>query len=145
MGGGYCAPLLALLIALAAGHYLHAQGNEPQSGQIAPELVGKWCYINLAAGSSDGITSSCITLNADGSYEATLDRATLPSANSLSGIQDSDSGKWWVKGSRIFYNSSTNGLGSFVVQKMNHPRLENTPMILLNGIGFATASSHDRW
>lgn len=122
-----------------------AQGNEQQSGQVSTDLVGKWCFINLAAGTSDAITNSCVTLNADGTFEANLDRSMLPNANSFVGIQDSDSGKWWAKGDRIFYNSSANGQGSFVFQKMNHPRLENTPMIVLNGIAFATASSHDPW
>jgi hypothetical protein len=119
-----------------------AQGTEQQSRQISTELVGKWCFINLT---SNAITNSCVTLNGDGTFEANLDRSMLPNANSFVGIQDSDSGKWWAKGDRIFYTSSANGEGSFAFQKMNHPRLENTPMIVLNGIAFATASSHDPW
>ena len=136
--------LLALLITLIAGYHLQAQGNE-QSGVVPPEFVGKWCYVNLAANTTDAVTNSCITLNADGSFEAVLDRSTLPSLNSFSVLQDSDFGKWWVKGNRIFYNSSSNGQGSFVFQKMRHPRLENSPMLVLNGVAFATASSHDPW
>lgn len=122
-----------------------AQGNEQQSAPTAPELAGKWCYVNLNASTNDAPTNSCFTLNADGSFEATLDRSTLPGDNSFSGIQDSDYGRWWVKGNRIFYNSTVNGLGSFVFQKMKHPRLENTPVLVLNGIPFVTASSHDPW
>ncbi len=132
-----------LMVFIEAG--LFAQGNEQPNGQIAPELIGKWCFINLAGGTGDVITNLCITLNADGTFEAVLDRKMLPNANSFGSLQDSDYGKWWVNGNRIFYNSSVNGRGSFVYQKMNHPRLENTPMIMLNEIAFATASSHDPW
>lgn len=135
----------SLLFSILLRTNLLAQGNEQQNIPIAQELVGKWCYINLAAGTSDAITNSCITLNADGSFEANLDRSVLPNVNSFPGIQDSDYGKWWVKVNRIFYNSNANGQGSFVFQKMNHPRLDNAPMLVLNGIAFITASSHDPW
>ena len=118
-----------------------AQNNDQP---IAQELVGKWCYINLEV-TNDVITNSCITLNADGTFEATLDRSTIPNGASTPNLQDNDSGKWWVKGSRLFYNSSSNGQGSFTLEKMNHPRLENTPMIVLNGAAFATVSQKDAW
>jgi hypothetical protein len=119
-----------------------AQSNEQS---IPQELVGKWCYINLEI-TNDQITSSCLTLNADGTFEAVLDRSSLPNSSSLPpNFQDTETGKWWVKGNQMFYSSSSNGQGSFSLQKMNHPRLENTPMIVLNGIAFATASSKDAW
>jgi len=121
---------------------LSAQSNDQQ---IAPELVGKWCYINLSTTTADAITNSCITLNVDGTFEAVLDRKMLPNANSFSNLQNSDYGKWWVSNNRFFYNSTSNGQGSFDFQKINHPKLENTPMIVFNGIAFATASSHDSW
>lgn len=121
---------------------LFAQNNDQQ---IAPELVGKWCFINLSTNTSDEITNSCITLNADGTFEATLDRKMLPNSTSFGNLQDSDYGKWWVSNGRIFYNSNSNGQGSFAFQKMNHPRLENTPMIVCNGIAFATTSNHEPW
>ena len=119
-----------------------AQSNDQS---IPQELVGKWCFINLEI-TNDLITNSCLTLNADGTFEAVLDRSTIPSASSLPpNFQDTDTGKWWVKGNRLFYNSTSNGQGSFTLQKVNHPRLENTPMIVLNGISFATASAKDAW
>ncbi|MBI1769507.1 MAG: hypothetical protein HY015_02880 [Bacteroidetes bacterium] len=117
-----------------------AQSDQP----IAQELVGKWCYINLEV-TNDLITNSCITLSADGTFEATLDRSTIPNGATIPNLLDNDNGKWWVKGNRLFYNSSGSGQGSFSLQKANHPRLENTPMIVLNGISFATASSKDAW
>ena len=111
---------------------------------IAQELAGKWCFINLNT-TADVISNSCITLNADGTFEATLDRSTLPQGTSLPTLQDNDYGTWWAKGNQIFYKSSSNGQGSFVFQKVNHPRLENMPMIVISGVAFAAASPHDPW
>jgi hypothetical protein len=142
---GPAAFLFAMTLLILAAADLFGQNNEPQTGQIAPELVGKWCFINLTTNTADAVTNSCITLNADGTFEVSLDRATLPNAASFSGLQNSDYGKWWVTGNRIFYNSATNGQGSFAFQKMNHPHLENMPLVVINGISFATASSHEAW
>ncbi|MGC4021771.1 MAG: hypothetical protein QM734_07420 [Cyclobacteriaceae bacterium] len=111
---------------------------------IAPELVGKWCYINMTT-TNDAITSSCITLNDDGTFEASLDRSTLPRGIQFPAIQDNDYGKWWVVESRIFYKSSTNGQGNFFFEKVNHPRLDHTPMIVISGVSFATSSPRDPW
>ncbi len=121
---------------------LCAQNNDDQP--IAPELVGKWCFMNIAGSTADALTSSCITLNADGTFEANLDRNSLPNANAIPALQNSDYGKWWVINNRL-YNSSANGQGSYSFQKVNHPRLQNTPLIVINGIAFVTASSHDPW
>jgi hypothetical protein len=134
--------ILAASLLIFFGTDLFAQNKDQQ---IAPELVGKWCFINLLSNTSDEITNSCITLNADGTFEATLDRKMLPNATSFGNLQDSDYGKWWVSNNRIFFNSTSNGQGSFEFQKLNHPRLENTPMIVCSGIAFATASNHEPW
>ncbi len=135
---------LALLVFLALAYFpLLAQNDNEQ--KIAPELVGKWCFMNITGSTADVLTNSCITLNADGSFEASLDRSALPNANSMPELQSSDYGTWWASGNRLYYNSSTNGKGAYSFQKVNHPRLPNTPMILINGIAFVTASSHDAW
>jgi len=112
---------------------------------ILPELVGKWCYISETASVADGHSYSCIILQADGTYEATLDRSTLPNGTSFPIAQDTDRGTWWVKDNRLFYNSESNGQGSFFFQKRNHPRNESIALLVVNGLLFATASSHDPW
>jgi hypothetical protein len=134
--------ILFALFVILVGTDLRAQGNDQK---IAPEIVGKWCFINLSSNTKDAITNSCITLNDDGTFEAVLDRKMHPNGASFGNLQDSDYGKWWVNNNRIFFNSISNGQGSFEFQKVNHPRLENTPMIVVSGIAFATASSHDPW
>ena len=124
-----------------------AQGNsEALPGQVAPELVGRWCLVDPANPSANTITNSCITLNADGSYEIHLDRTGSVNASAFhSNIQESDYGTWRVSADRIHYNSSSQGNGSFRLQKANHPRLENTATIVLDGMVFCADFVHDPW
>ncbi|MBS1489012.1 MAG: hypothetical protein JSS93_00625 [Bacteroidetes bacterium] len=112
---------------------------------ISPELVGKWCYISETVSVAEVHGNSCIILQADGTYEATLDRSSLPNGTPFSVAQDTDRGTWWVKDNRLFYNSELNGQGSFFFQKRNHPRNESIALLVVNGLLFATASSHDPW
>lgn len=135
---------LKILYFIATSWFSACANAQSNDQPVAPELVGKWCYINVAV-TTDLITNSCITLNSDGTYDAALDRSTLPNGTQLPNLQENDSGKWWAKDNRLFYNSANNGQGSFSLQKVNHPRLENTPMIVLNGVAFATVSSKDAW
>lgn len=132
--------LLSFVVIVFSALACNAQSEDKP---VPTELVGKWCYVNIDAGNT-GPSASCFTLNQDGTFEATLDRSTLPSGSNFSG-SDNDSGSWWVKGNRLFYNSQSNGQGSFTLQKVNHPRLENTPMIVLNGISFASDSPRSPW
>jgi len=122
--------------------WLHAQSADQP---VAAELVGKWCFMNVVTTTADTPTNSCITLNADGTYEATIDRSTLPQGNALPAFPDTDSGRWWVRGNRLFYQSGSKGDGSYFFQKVNHPRSPDVPMVVINGITFVTASSHGAW
>ena len=142
LGNRLITPIFFASVFAFAETGLQAQNNDQQ---VAPELVGKWCYMDLATNTTDAVSNSCITLNADGSFDAVLDRKMLRNGNAFGNLQDTDYGKWWVNGNRIFYNSPMNGQGSFGFQKVNHPRLENIPMIMINGVAFATASSHEPW
>ncbi|MBS1952513.1 MAG: hypothetical protein OJF59_001861 [Cytophagales bacterium] len=112
---------------------------------IAQEMVGKWCYISETAATDNNHSNSCITLQADGSYEAVLDRSSFANGTPFPISQDADRGTWWVKDNRLFYNSDSNGESSFAFQKQNHPRNESIPLIIVNGIMFATASAHEPW
>jgi len=138
------AAIVAFLTFLSAPVF--AQGNDPQQGQIAPELVGKWCYIKTGSSTLDEMSNSCITLNGDGTYELNLERSLMINSNSaFQGLQEADSGTWWVKDGWIYYNSSSQGKGSMRYEKVNHPRIESTPTIVLNGIIFCPASPRDPW
>ena len=124
--------------------YVRAQSDDKPPGQVAPELVGKWCYLKPAAESIESLTNSCITLNADGTYELNLDRSVM-SGRAFAGVQNTDYGTWSVQEGRIFYNSSSQGKGSMRFVKANNPRLDNTPTVILEGAVFCPASPRDPW
>jgi hypothetical protein len=135
------APMLFVLIRASAQDADHA-------GKIAPELVGKWCYYNLGNGDEGKLSNTCVTLNADGSYEFFVDASTLVKVNSMfPGVpaQQTDYGTWWVRDNSIYYNSQSKGSGSFQFQKMNNPQDKTMPMIVLNGATFAPAVPRDPW
>lgn len=125
-----------------------APSNNVGSGNVAQELVGKWCYVNVNSTSSGGSsTSNCITLNADGSYEYYGESSRSVNTTSFYGgtsSQSSDRGTWYVQGDRIYYNSPTRGQGSYQLQKQNHPK-NGDPMILLDGETYVTFYNKSPW
>ena len=101
--------------------YVCVLAQDIHQRKIAPELVGKWCYINLSNGSNATPSGTCITLNDDGTYEFFLDGSGMTKANSFfpgTALQERDSGTWTSQGNTIFYNSSSHGEGSFQFQKV---------------------------
>lgn len=123
--------------------------DQSGKGQVAMELVGKWCYVNVNSYNSGGSSSStCITLNADGTYEYYSESSRSVSTPDLYGgtsSQNSDRGTWYLQGDRIFYNSQTQGSGSYRLEKRNHPKNVNDPMIVLDGEAYVTAYNKPPW
>lgn len=117
-------------------------------GNIAQELVGKWCWTNVTTTNSGGSTSSrCIVLNANGTYEYASERSMDTNTNTFyagTSSQGSDRGTWYVQGDRIYYNSQTTGQGSYQLQKMNHPK-NRDPMIVLDGETYVTFYQKPSW
>jgi hypothetical protein len=111
-------------------------------------LVGKWCYMKVSSSYSGGSsTEECITLKEDGTYSYYYESSRSVNTSDLSGgtaSQDSDSGTWWVEGNQIFYNSRTQGQGSYQLEKRNYPKTGD-PMIVLNGRTFVTAYNRPGW
>jgi hypothetical protein len=135
---------LALLLAVFPWA-TSAQSTAELPGKVDSQLVGKWCYINPSAG-NETLTNSCITLNDDGSYEIRLDKSVMPVvAASFPGAQDIDYGRWAISDNRVYYRSDARGPGSLSLMRANHPRLENMPTVILDGMVFGTASGHDPW
>jgi hypothetical protein len=124
--------------------------NAQVSGKhVAPELVGKWCYVNVNSTNSGGSsTEQCITLQADGTYEYYSESSRSVNTNAYSGgtnSQDSDRGTWSYDGSRIHYTSTMgNGSGSYLLEKRNHPK-NNDPMIVLDGQTYVTQYQKAPW
>ncbi|MBL7870189.1 MAG: hypothetical protein JNM78_01155 [Cyclobacteriaceae bacterium] len=117
-------------------------------GNVAQELVGKWCWTNVTTTNSGGSTSSrCIVLNANGTYEYASEQSMDTNTNAFyagTSSQGSDRGTWYVQGDRIFYNSQTNGQGSYQLQKINHPK-NHDPMIVLDGEAYVTFYQKPAW
>lgn len=119
--------------------------QNPAGGNIAPELVGKWCYMSNSLNSS---TNKCITLNADGTYIYNSESSRTVSTPDLYGgtaSQGGDRGTWYVQGDRIYYNSQTQGQGSYRLEKRNHPKNVGDPMIVLDGEAYVTATLKAPW
>lgn len=119
-----------------------------KAGQVAQELVGKWCWTNVNSTNTGGSSSSeCIVLNANGTYEYASERSMDTNTSTFyagSSSQSADQGTWWVQGDKIFYNSPARGQGSYQLQKQNHPKTGD-PMILLNGEPYVTFYQKQPW
>jgi hypothetical protein len=127
-----------------AGPVVSANKNAG-GGDIAQELVGRWCYMSNSLSSS---TNRCITLNADGTYTYNSESSRTVNTAELYGgtsSQGEDRGTWYVQGDRIYYNSQTQGQGSYRLEKRNHPKNVSDPMIVLDGEAYVTATLKAPW
>ena len=128
---------------------VYKKGSVPAAntgkGGVAMELVGEWCYMNMSTNSQ---SSRCIILNADGTYRYTSESSRSVNTDTFSGgtsSQGADQGTWYVQGDRIYYNSQTNGTGSYRLEKRNHPKNVSDPMIVLDGESFVTTTLRQPW
>ena len=121
------------------------QNNPATKGGVALELVGEWCYMNMNTNSQ---TSRCIVLNGDGTYVYKSESSRSVNTPDLYGAtssQGGDRGTWYVQGDRIYYNSQTSGQGSYRLEKRNHPKNVNDPMIVLDGEPYVTTTNRAPW
>jgi hypothetical protein len=117
------------------------------SRSIPADLVGKWCWINVNSNSSFA-SGNCIMLNSDGSYKYNSETSQTVNTQPITAgtaVQAGDQGRWWVEGDRIFYSSVTQGQGSYKLEKRNHPRNSDDPMIVLDGQSYMTATLRQAW
>jgi hypothetical protein len=127
------------------------KGKEPNTtmpGNGSAELAGKWCFVNVTSTNSGGSSADeCITLHANGTYEYYSESSMSVNTNDFAGgtnSQSSNKGTWRVQGDRIYYNSQTQGQGSYQLQKINHPRTGD-PMIVLDGKSYVTQVQRAPW
>jgi len=115
---------------------------------IDASMAGKWCFVNVTTTNSGGVSSDeCITLNADGTYQYYSERSMSANTSSFSSgtsSQNSDTGTWWVEGSKVFYQSQTLGQGSYILEKRNHPKTGD-PMIVIDGRAYVTFYNKAPW
>lgn len=127
-------------------------GSNQQStgtGQVAMELVGKWCFTNVNSYNQGASSSSeCVTLNADGTYLYYSESSRSVNTSDYAGgtaSQNEDRGTWYVQGDRLYVHSQTIGDASYKLEKRNHPKNVNDPMIVLDGRTFVTAYNKPPW
>ena len=133
-----------------SGVSVDGSAHTNQAGGVDQDLVGKWCYVDVSNiyGSSTSSSSSCITLNANGTYEYYSESSrsvNTPGYYGGTNSQGSDQGTWYVQGDRIYYNSQSKGPGSYRLEKRNHPKNVNDPMIILDGTAYVTAYQKAPW
>lgn len=130
--------------------YIRPQGAQNtqisgDKGVVAMDLVGEWCYMDMNTNSQ---TRRCITLNANGTYVYSAESSRSVNTNEMYGgtaSQSGDQGTWYVQGDRIYYNSQTQGPGSYRLEKRNHPKNVNDAMIVLDGEPFVTTTLRPPW
>lgn len=115
---------------------------------VDQSMAGKWCYVNVTTTNSGGVSSDeCITLNTDGTYQYYSERSMSANTSSFSSgtsSQNSDTGTWWVDGGKVFYQSQTQGQGSYALEKRNHPKTGD-PMIVIDGRAYVTFYNKAPW
>ena len=128
--------------------------SQNSQGVIAPELVGKWCYVNVSSGSSSSwSTDECITINSDGTYEYYYESSGSVSGYNQygdqtfaggTGSQNSDRGTWRLAGNTLYVQSQAKGSQTLTLQKINNPK-NGDPMIVIDGRAYVTYYQKPSW
>jgi hypothetical protein len=124
-----------------------ASGGGGGNGQ---ELVGKWCKgSNFTANSGGGSSRmTCIELRPDGSYTYHSEGSMSAQAPGMWGgtaSQSADAGRWRFESGRLVAVSQRGQTSSYALEKRNHPKNRNDPMICLDGDCYTTAYNRRPW
>jgi hypothetical protein len=120
-------------------------GGGGGGGGSHPELAGTWNYLsNVTALDGGRTTESYVTLNADGSY---VWHWEVVDTNSLGGAwgQEDDRGTWSATDSSLTLRSNEGRTSTMTLEKRNHPKNTNDPMIVLDGKAYVTATTRSPW
>lgn len=114
------------------------------------ELVGKWCKgSNFSANSGGGSSRmTCIELRGDGSYLYNSEGSMSAYGGGMYGAtasQSGDAGRWRYEGGRLVAVSQRGQTTSYALEKRNHPKNRNDPMICLDGDCYTTAWRKNPW
>jgi hypothetical protein len=119
--------------------------EEAGQGSVRPELVGKWCWINVTTANQGALQSSrCIVLSANGAYTYAGQSDTY-NPNGSAASQSSDSGTWTATETTLTAHSRTGKTTTYRLEKRNHPKNTRDPMIVLDGQPFVTATARPAW
>jgi hypothetical protein len=136
--------------AQAAGGGKASGGGGGASGGNGQELVGKWCKGSSFTANSGGGSSrmTCIELRPDGSYTYHSEGSMSAQAPGMWGgtaSQSGDAGRWRYDGGRLVAVSQRGQTSSYALEKRNHPKNRNDPMICLDGDCYTTAWRKNPW
>jgi len=109
------------------------------------ELAGSWCYVsNVYAQDGGRFSNSVLALCADGTYEW---KAESSSSNPFgqTGMQEHETGRWSATDATLTLTSDGRGSRTFQLEKRNHPKNTNDPMIVLDGQAYVTTTSRAPW
>lgn len=116
-----------------------------RGGSVAMELLGKWCYMaNVHANDGGRMSNECITFHPDGTYEYYRETSSSGQYGS-SASQESDTGTWSLEGEVLKAQSRSYGPLQYTLEKRNHPKNVNDPMIVLDGRAFVTYEQRAPW
>jgi hypothetical protein len=116
----------------------------PPPGTIVPELAGKWCYMaNVNAKDGGRQTSTCFTLNLDGTYLFRAD-GSAPAPFTTSASPSSDVGHWVASTDTLSLVSASGTVTHYVFTKKNDPKTSD-PMLVLSGQPFVTVFQKPPW
>ena len=114
------------------------------AGSIAPELVGKWCYMaNVYANDGGRQSNTCFVLNGDGTYAYHSETSSSGQYGSTASQAD-DQGHWVASGNTLTATSVSGKVSSYTFEKQNHPKTHD-PMLVVNGQAFVTYFQKPPW
>lgn len=109
------------------------------------ELVGKWCKMsNFNANSGGSSRSTCFELRPDGSYTYRYE-GSMSATTGATASQSSDAGRWKVSGNQLVAQSQRGTVNTYNLEKRNHPKNKNDPMICLNGECYVSYGYKPPW
>ena len=116
-----------------------ARGANPE------ELTGQWIWLsNYSANSGGSQSNTWITLQADGRYQWHHDSVSSNPNGAAWGAQD-EAGTWSLAGDQITFRPDGGAPYSQTLEKQNHPKNVNDPMIVLDGKAYVTATGRRPW
>jgi hypothetical protein len=142
---------LTLTIAGRATKFSRVTQSEPQpagakaGGSHPAELAGKWCYQSNVYANNGGArsASTCLVLNADGTYQYSAQSDNYnPNGSLVSDTQDY--GTWTATENSISVVSKLRGPLTFTLEKRNHPK-NGDPMLIIDGKALVTFYKKAPW
>jgi hypothetical protein len=120
-------------------------GKKGAAGERPPELVGQWAWITSFNATSGGgrQTETVLTLNGDGTYTFFgLSSSSNPLGSATS--ETRERGTWTATEDSLTLTCDGQAR-TFAMEKRNHPKNVNDPMIVLDGKAFVTVTLKAPW